>query len=656
MADPVETSLELLRTTGHAMKYMCIAGIASAMAVRHPVVLTQAVSDLDRVFQLGNQSYLATSASVLMHEPLGIEPTALAATHIVATTPLITGQYLQDTIERYLATDYVFSEDFLQVILVSSNHSSTVDTSARNLIESLRSRILQLPATPESVTLPPGPILLQSDGSTRFSRVSRLYTDVYSTFVSGIYESNGTYKPLNLVDPAWGHPMIPLPSRLYSEGDPRPLAGARVGVKDIYDVAGLRTALGSKAWARMVSDAETTAPSIQRVVDLGGVLVGKQKTSQFASGALAWEWTDVYHPQNPRGDGCLSCSASSAGGACSIAGYDWLDFAIGSDTGQSVRQPAAFAGVYGNRPSQGIMNLDGVMPISHGTDTAGVFARDPRQLAKFARAWYTPSLHQGSDMNGLTDLHVPSTGGFPKRILYPVDQLPLRNPAAEAVLQGFLDRVTKATGMTVEKINATAKVESVTGRSYESFLADLGTLWRYTQLKVVGKPLLDFYSPNFPIMELPFRSSWKNSTLDHDEHDRALQRRRRDSDAWHEEVLFGTEDSCSEAIMIYDIGTGGLPSFREEYLNDGPDAAIPEGPGTRRAGSTLASFLGSADYTVPIGQVSYYSKVTHQEHSLPVTINMMVKRGCDFVLFDFIEELADKGILVPVSTGRKTFV
>ena len=138
-----------------------------------------------------------------------------------------------------------------------------------------------------------------------------------------------------------------VPSRIYAWADTRPLAGARVAIKDLYDVKGLQTSAGSRAWARITPVANGTAPSVQRILDLGGVVVGKQKLAQFASGANPWEWQDEQYPFNPRGDGWLTCSASSSGGGCAIAAYDWLDYAIGSDTGSSMRRPAAVAGVYG---------------------------------------------------------------------------------------------------------------------------------------------------------------------------------------------------------------------------------------------------------------------------------------------------------------------
>uniref|UniRef100_L2G5R3 Amidase family protein n=1 Tax=Colletotrichum fructicola (strain Nara gc5) TaxID=1213859 RepID=L2G5R3_COLFN len=620
--DYAEHPFDLSLMLNQGLQLVCLAGIASALALRSPLIPVQAINGRDSVFQLGNSSFLATSASPLLEAPLNYKPVTVAATHIVATSPLITAQLLQDTFDRYLAEDDVFTEDFLETIIISSNYSSGLDATARSLVESIGSQILFLPASTNSTSsaLPPGPVLLEAgEGTIKLSKVFRLYTDTYSNFVHGVYESDGEHKILNLVDPEWGYPLVPVPSRLYTQVDSRPLAGKRVGVKDIYDVKGLKTTLGSKAWTSMIGEANATAPSIQRIIDLGGVVVGKQKTSQFASAAHAWEWTDS------------------------------------PDTGQSMRQPAAFAGVYGNRPSQGIIDLTGAMPISYGTDTAGVFAKDPRDWVQFAKVWYDPALHQGSDLNELPDLDIPDARTFPKRILYPTDRLPLRNSAAEAVLTSFLDQIAKTMGLTVEKINITEKVETVTGRVYDGILTDLRTLWTYTQLKIVATPLLDYFSPNFPALDQPFRSSWWNRTLDAKEHTAALQRRHDDSEAWHSEVLFSTDDSCSESILIYDIGTGGLPSFREAYLNDSPGAALPDATGSKEAGSILASYFGSADFTIPIGQVSYYSNVTHQEVSMPVTINMVVKRGCDFVLFNFIEELALHGILAPVATGPRVF-
>lgn len=69
------------------------------------------------------------------------------------------------------------------------------------------------------------------------------------------------------------------------------------------------------------------------------------------------------------------------------------------------------------RPSQGIMDLSGVMPLGPACDTAGFFSRDPYKWVKFAKAWYAPNLHQDVSVTGLSPLHVPDTEAWPKTIL-----------------------------------------------------------------------------------------------------------------------------------------------------------------------------------------------------------------------------------------------
>ncbi|KAK0823370.1 hypothetical protein LTS02_018418, partial [Friedmanniomyces endolithicus] len=107
--------------------------------------------------------------------------------------------------------------------------------------------------------------------------------------------------------------------------------------------------------------------------------------------------------------------------------------------------------------------------------------------------------------------------------------------------------------------------------------------------------------------------------------------------------------------MLYDIGTGGLPSYREQNLNNNPNASFlaEKPPGAAITGASICPLYGCADFTVPIGQVPYYSEVTFHTEMVPVTINMVVKRGCDFVLFNMIEKLADAGVLKTSKQGRR---
>jgi Asp-tRNA(Asn)/Glu-tRNA(Gln) amidotransferase A subunit family amidase len=110
---------------------------------------------------------------------------------------------------------------------------------------------------------------------------------------------------------------VAVPSRLlFTKSADKPLAGVRLGVKDIFNVAGLKTSNGNRAWYQLYPEANQTASAVQKLVDAGAVIIGKMKTSQFANGETATaDWVDYHAPFNPRGDGYLDPSSSSAGPA-----------------------------------------------------------------------------------------------------------------------------------------------------------------------------------------------------------------------------------------------------------------------------------------------------------------------------------------------------
>lgn len=104
---------------------------------------------------------------------------------------------------------------------------------------------------------------------------------------------------------------IPVPSRHYHHPDPkRPLSGARISLKDTFDVEGAKTTLSSRAWAELYPAANATSPYVRRLLGLGAVVVGKTKTTQFAAAAAGEEWVDFRSPANPRGDGYLEAGGS----------------------------------------------------------------------------------------------------------------------------------------------------------------------------------------------------------------------------------------------------------------------------------------------------------------------------------------------------------
>lgn len=218
-----------------------------------------------------------------------------------------------------------------------------------------------------------------------------LHEDPNQAFVYGtVPDGNGGYAELTARVDGMEDLAVAIPSRLYFTPTPeKPLAGARLVVKDIFDVQGLRTGCGNRAFYSLYPPKNASAPSVQRLLDGGAVLVGKTRASQFANGETATaDWVDQHAPFNPRGEGYQDAGASSTGSGAAAAAYPWIDYAVGSDTGGSVRSPASVDGLYGNRPTQDAVSLTGVMPLSPVFDTAGVLTRDAKKWKVFGDWWY----------------------------------------------------------------------------------------------------------------------------------------------------------------------------------------------------------------------------------------------------------------------------
>ena len=155
-----------------------------------------------------------------------------------------------------------------------------------------------------------------------------------------------------------------------------PLAGRALLVKDLVDTAGVRTTYGSKIYADHVPDRHAVV--VERALDAGAVVVGKANLAEFAWGVLgANEWYGTVH--NPAYPGRTTGGSSSGNGAALAAGL--CDLAIGTDTGGSVRLPAAACDVVALKPRWGGIPVDGVYPLCPSFDTVGPMARTVEDTA-----------------------------------------------------------------------------------------------------------------------------------------------------------------------------------------------------------------------------------------------------------------------------------
>jgi amidase len=155
--------------------------------------------------------------------------------------------------------------------------------------------------------------------------------------------------------------------------------GLRVGVKDSIDIAGYATRLGSNAFAAAPS-AVRHAAVVQALLDGGCRIVGKTNMHELAYGVTGIN-RSTGTPRNPRFPDRVP-GGSSSGSAVAVAA-ELVDFSLGTDTGGSIRIPAACCGIYGIKPTYGRVSRDGVHPANSTLDCVGPFARD---LAMIERA------------------------------------------------------------------------------------------------------------------------------------------------------------------------------------------------------------------------------------------------------------------------------
>ena len=161
-----------------------------------------------------------------------------------------------------------------------------------------------------------------------------------------------------------------------TEARPGPLAGRTLGVKDLFDTAGVRTTYGSRLYADHVP--RRNALAVERLLSAGAVLVGKTHLPEFAWSVLGQNpWYGTAH--NPTHPGKTTGGSSSGSGAALAAGL--CELALGSDTGGSIRLPSAACGTVGLKPQWGRIPLDGVYPLVPLLDTAGPMARSVADVA-----------------------------------------------------------------------------------------------------------------------------------------------------------------------------------------------------------------------------------------------------------------------------------
>jgi len=202
-----------------------------------------------------------------------------------------------------------------------------------------------------------------------------------------------------------------------------PLRGLTFAVKDVFDIAGHRTGNGNPVWLETHPPAARTASSVERLLAAGAQMVGKTHTDEMTY-SLNGENVHYGTPTNPRAPGRIP-GGSSSGSAVAVAG-GLADFALGTDCGGSIRLPASYCGIFGIRPTHGLVPADGVVDLAASFDTVGWFARDAQTLRRVG------------------EVLLPTTPFAPKRLLIADDAFAFVGPEVSAALAAAVGRLKAA--------------------------------------------------------------------------------------------------------------------------------------------------------------------------------------------------------------------
>jgi amidase len=371
-----------------------------------------------------------------------------------------------------------------------------------------------------------------------------------------------------------------------------PLKGRTFAVKDLIDIGGHPTGFGNPDWAATHPIPERSAPVTDRLLGAGASVAGKVILDELA---YSLEGRNVHYgtPKNAKAPGRIVGGSSSGSAAAVAAGL--VDFALGSDTGGSVRVPAALTGIFGIRPSHGRISTAGMRPLAESFDTLGWFAPDAGLLARVGAVLLGPD----------------SAGWHPRRLIVPEDAMAVADPALREVFQPALAHLERSIGQ-----RETVLLGRVAGADVTDLMG-----WKDHFRTIQGHEIwqthgdwIEQTKPRFGA-EIAARFAFaKSISLEAAAAARPLRE------------IFADAIERLAAHAVIAIPTVPVIAPR---LNDSPETFLDY----RDRTLTLTCISGLArvpQVTIPVGQVQ----------GAPVGLSLLARRGADLQLLGLVAELA----------------
>lgn len=619
-------------------------------------------TSLYKTITIDGENYLLTPSKASLKSRLiaragNFQEDFIAITAISWDKPKFAKNNLEDVCHQFEQIDDVWCRHFLSFVVLLQPSRIKCSTTSKKVF----------PINNAAARIPQGPLVVEKN-TGRLFMVARLHIDTHAAFVSSIAPHKTSRK--GFIEYSRSEEVVvPLPSRLYfPKLESKPLNGVRVAVKDSIALKGLPTSFGSKAWLETHPAEVSNAPCIQRLVDAGALIVGKVKTTEFAEGLHPTDWIGTSCPINPRGDAHQSPSSSSTGSAAAVAAYRWLDVSVGTDTGGSIRHPAAVSGLYGQRPTHGRIDLTGVLGATDLFNTVGIFARHVETFSKIGGFMVDPTQ--------------------PERLLVPERKFnllyPTRAPQTEVPDQHYHGQhrwfphpeVDQSTWSEAEKQIEQTVMQMEKLLNCKRIPFNINELWRATP--VIGQPkslddavgyiysaittssalhagiddFIETYKQNNGGEEPPMSAIVK-ARLDYGRNvpaetiARALEATTAFRE-WTENTLFGSYDREATTLLIFPQTCG-----RPDYRDNAPQY-------TELFNDTFSIYafgylVGCPDYTIPVAEVPFESRVSGKTEYLPASISLIGRPGTDLELFDVVDYLRKQGALSDLAAGPRLF-
>ncbi|HEX6102376.1 MAG TPA: amidase [Alphaproteobacteria bacterium] len=373
-----------------------------------------------------------------------------------------------------------------------------------------------------------------------------------------------------------------------------PLQGLRCAVKDLIDIAGAPTGFGNPDWAASHPVPDRNAPVIDRLLAAGASIEGKTVLDELA---FSLEGRNFHYgaPGNAKAPGRIVGGSSSGSAAAVAAGL--VDFALGSDTGGSVRVPAALTGIFGIRPSHGRIPMAGMRPLAESFDTLGWFAREGLLMARVGAVLLGPD----------------AAGWHPRKLLIAEDAWAVADPALRAALAPALARLE-------ERCGAAERV--VVGRLVRGDHADL-TGWKDRFRALQGQEIwqthgawIEERNPRFG-PEIAQRFQFAKSI---------------------------SAEAAAEARVMRELFAAAI-----ERLTADAVLAIPTAPVIApRLDDTAEAFLAYRDRTLTLTCIAGLARVPQVTipagavEGAPVGISLIARRGADLQLLALAVDLSSR--------------